>query len=414
MAQCRLVEEALDSNWVSATPLASTKNSDSPMSDHNPNNRPLRTTTMDQRPFPGHPIPPISTAQPPDARQRDLQPPPTEPTEALLATLNRDLTTAYDRTITSLTTTLLASASTHHTFLSSSLSRLSTELASQRSNEHSEISTLKQQIAATQSHGAGHTKEAELAQARAEGDAAGQQRAIRDMGDVHNGFLRSHLQELVRVRREARMEGYEAGFRAGVEQGGARGVREESAREERGQRLGSLFSEAESEMGRLKSEEYNPESEFGFQGHLGIIGGRRPVSSGEQRANDAEMSVEYQGDEKYNPKSEFQPRTHLGITGGRHPDSSGQKHPRDDDGELYDATPPRATKLPKLEHFPDNMRAVEEVRENTENRLILHKGPSEGLANSLSGGLFLSSDEEIDDGTREVPHKDLEGGFSYY
>ncbi|KFZ15478.1 hypothetical protein V502_05574, partial [Pseudogymnoascus sp. VKM F-4520 (FW-2644)] len=208
MAQCRLVEEALDSNWVSVTPLAGTKNSDSPMPDHNPNNRPLRTTTMDQRPSPGHPTPPISTAQPPDARQRDLHPPPTEPTEALLAALNRDLTTAYDRTITSLTTTLLASATTHHTLLTSSLTRLSTELASQRSNEHSEISTLKQQIAAqAQSRGAGHAKEAELAQARAEGDVAGQQRAIRDMGDVQNGFLRSHLEELVRVRREARMEG---------------------------------------------------------------------------------------------------------------------------------------------------------------------------------------------------------------
>lgn len=368
MAQCRLVEEALDRNWVSVTPLAGTKDSDSPMPDHNPNNRPLRTTTMDQRPFPGHPTPPISTAQPPDARQRDLHPPPTEPTEALLAALNRDLTTAYDRTITSLTSTLLASATTHHTLLSSSLSRLSTELASQRSNEHSEISTLKQQIAAqAQSRGAEHAKEAELAQARAEGDVAGQQRAIRDMGDVQNGFLRSHLEELVRVRREARMEGYEAGFRAGVEQRGGRGVREESAREEsareeRGQRLGSLFSEAESEMGRLKSEEYNPESEFGFQGHLGIIGGRRPASSGEQRAGDAEMSVEHQGDGKYNPESEFQLQTHIGITGGRHPDSSGLKHPRDDDGELYDATPPRATKLLKLEHPTDNMRAVEEVR----------------------------------------------------
>lgn len=409
MTQCRLVEEALDSNWVSVTPLAGTKNSDASLSDHGSNNRPLRATTMDQRPFSGNLPQSISTPQKSDGGQTSTQPP--EPIPALLAALNRDLTSAYDRTITSLTTTLIASASTHHTFLSSSLSRLSTELASQRTHEQSEIFALKSKIA-EQSRGTSHATEAELAQARAEGDAAGQQRALNDMGDVQNGLVRSHLQELVRVRREARMEGYEAGFRAGVEQGRWEvGVREESARDERGKRLGSLFSEAESEAWRRGSEEYNPESEFGFQGHLGIIGGRYPVSSGQKRANDVETSVERQGAEEHNPESEVQPQAHLGIIGGRRPESSGVKHPRDDDGDLYDATPPRATKL-KFEH-PGNRGTEEKVQGSIENRLVLHKDLSRELATSFSGGLFMSSDEEIDEGMRDIPRKDAEDGFTY-
>ncbi|KFX92178.1 hypothetical protein V490_05528, partial [Pseudogymnoascus sp. VKM F-3557] len=50
MAQCRLVEEALEKNWVSVIPLPRSKNGDSPTPDHAPNNRPLRATTMQQRP----------------------------------------------------------------------------------------------------------------------------------------------------------------------------------------------------------------------------------------------------------------------------------------------------------------------------------------------------------------------------
>jgi len=49
----------------------------------------------------------------------------------------------------------------------------------------------------------------------------------------------------------------------------------------------------------------------------------------------------------------------------------------------------------------------------TENRLVLHRPPG-GLATSFSGGLFLSSDEEIDDAARGAPHKDAEDGFSYF
>ncbi|KFX95104.1 hypothetical protein O988_05966, partial [Pseudogymnoascus sp. VKM F-3808] len=203
MAQCRLVEEALDKNWVSVIPipLPGSRNGDSPTPDHTPNNRPLRATTMQQRPSTGLSAPSIPTAQQPD-HELQLSPDLPEPITAILTALNRDLTTAYSRTITSLTSTLQASASTHHTLLFTSLSLLSTSLAS----EHYELSTLKKQIA-EQSRDSTQAREAELAQARAEGDAAGQARAIQDIGDVQNGLLRGHLEELVRVRREARKEG---------------------------------------------------------------------------------------------------------------------------------------------------------------------------------------------------------------
>ncbi|KFZ07461.1 hypothetical protein V501_06448 [Pseudogymnoascus sp. VKM F-4519 (FW-2642)] len=100
--------------------------------------------------------------------------------------------------------------------------------------------------------------------------------------------------------------------------------------------------------------------------------------------------------------------------GRRHPDSSELKHPLDYDEELYNATPPRATKALKIEHPDSSMGIPGEVRGNTENRLILHKGPSEGLAQSFSGGLFMSSDEEIDEGVRDVFGKDGDIGFSYF
>ncbi|KFX88489.1 hypothetical protein V490_07613 [Pseudogymnoascus sp. VKM F-3557] len=125
------------------------------------------------------------------------------------------------------------------------------------------------------------------------------------------------------------------------------------------------------------------------------------------------MTPDHQEAEDYNP-AEFQLQSHLGIIGGRRPGSSGQKRPHDDDGELYGSSPPRATKLLKSEHHPDNRGADEEVREMTENRLVLHRPPG-GLATSFSGGLFLSSDEEIDDRSREVLRKDGEDdGFSYF
>ncbi|OBT88796.1 hypothetical protein VE02_03143 [Pseudogymnoascus sp. 03VT05] len=404
-AHCRLVEEALDRNWVSVTPLPGTRDSDSSTPEHTPQNRHLRFTTAAQRQTPSQPTPPLPTAQNPDARQ------PEDPIPALLAALNRDLTSAYDRTVTGLTTTLLASVTTHHTFLSSSLTRLSTALADQRSTDHSsEIAALKQQIAtatpAAQSDGSGHAKEAELAQARAEGDVAGQQRAIKEIGDIQDGLLRSHLQELMRVRREARMEGYEAGFRAGVEQGREREGSGESGL--MGEGLGELFEEEERGVG-WRGEEGNLGAEFGVLGQLGVGGGRGAVGLGENRRTVAGM-----GGGEYISKSELQLHPHPGIVGGRWPDSSEPKHTLDYDGELYGATPPRATKVPKTEHPDNSMGIPEEVRGNTENGLILHKGPSEGLAQSFSGGLFMSSDEEIDEGMRDVFGKDGDIGFSYF
>ncbi|OBT75955.1 hypothetical protein VF21_05806 [Pseudogymnoascus sp. 05NY08] len=394
-AHCRLVEEALDRNWVSVTPLPDTRDTDSPIPEleHTPNNRSLRSTTRSQRPHPNQPTPPLPTAPNPDNGQ------PEDPIPALLAALNRDLTSAYDRTVTGLTTTLLASVTTHHSFLSSSLSRLSTALADQRSTEHSsEVAALRQQIAtataAAQLEGTGHAKEAELAQARAEGDVAGQQRAIKEIGDIQGGLLRSHLQELMRVRREARMEGYEAGFRAGVEQGREREGTGESGL--MGEGLGELF------------EEGNLGEEFGVLGQVGGGGGRGAVRLGENRGPVAGM-----GGGGYNLESEFQLQPHPRVMGGRRPGASELKHSLDYDEELYGATPPRATKVPKTEH-PENMGIPEEVRGNTENRLILHKGPSEGLAQSFSGGLFMSSDEEIDEGMRDVFGKDGDIGFSYF
>ncbi|OBT66637.1 hypothetical protein VE03_03923 [Pseudogymnoascus sp. 23342-1-I1] len=390
-SQCRLVEDALDNKWLSVTPLGGTRDTDSPMPEHTPT-RSLRTKTTNQPPPAHQPPPPLSPPPNPDPL------PPTEPIPALLAALTRDLTTAYTRTITTLTSTLAASTSTHHALLTSSLSRLAIDLAAHRSTE---IATLKQQLAtAVQTGGA---REAELAQARAEGDAAGQQRAISDMGDVQGGLYRSHLQDLVRVRREARMEGYEAGFRAGVEQ-----QREGGGEGERAERLGSLFSEVSE--GR-KSEEGSPGVEFGVRGGVGGIAGRGSVSRGEQRARGAEMVDVNQETEGYGAESEFQLQPRPGIIGRRRTDSSALKHPRDDDDrELYGASPPRATKVPKLER-PDDMRSVKETLRNTEKRLILHKAPSAGLAQSLSGGLFLSSDEEVDDGSGEGPG---EAGFSYF
>ncbi|KFY40782.1 hypothetical protein V495_05279 [Pseudogymnoascus sp. VKM F-4514 (FW-929)] len=355
MAQCRLVEEALEKNWVSVIPLPRSKNGDSPTPDHAPNNRPLRATTMQQRPSTSQSAPSIPMAQQAD-HELQLSPDLTEPMTALLTALNRDLTTAYDRTIASLTNTLHASASTHHTLLSTSLSLLSTALAS----EHSELSTLKQQIA-EQSRDSSQARESELAQARAEGDAAGQARAIQDIGDVQNGLLRGHLEELVRVRREARKEGYEVGFRDGLEKG--REGKVNIANPAHSRQLQLLTSSV------LEAEDYNP-AEFQLQAHLGIIGGRRPGSSGQKRLHD-------------------------------------------DDAELYSSSPPRATKMLKSEHRPDNRDTGEEAGEATENRLVLHRPPG-GLATSFSGGLFLSSDEEVDNGAREVPHKDEEDGFSYF
>ncbi|ELR08169.1 hypothetical protein GMDG_02981 [Pseudogymnoascus destructans 20631-21] len=396
-AHCRLVEEALDRNWLSVTPLPGTRNSDSPvpMPEHTPT-RPPRATTTPQRPSPNQPTPSISAAPNPNNEQ------PKNPIPALLTTLNRDLTSAYNRTLTTLTTTLLASTTTHHTFLSSSLSRLSSALASQRSTDHSsEIATMKQQIAATQSDDA---REAELAQARAEGDVAGQQRAIKEIGDIQDGLLRSHLQELMRVRREARMEGYGAGFRAGVEQGAEQGrVQGESGLME--ERLGELFEDG---------EDGNLESEVGVQGGLGVGRWREAALSGENRKTVAEMGGRQMGGGGYISESEFQLQPHPGVVGGRRLDSSELKHPLDYDGELYNATPPRATKVLKIEHPDNSMGIVEDVQAPTENRLILHKGPSEGLAQPFSGGLFLSSDEEIDEGMRDAFGKDGELGFSYF
>ncbi|OBT95800.1 hypothetical protein VE01_06466 [Pseudogymnoascus verrucosus] len=388
-AHCRLVEEALHRNWLSVTPLPDTRDSDSPTPSLN--NRPLRATTTAQRPTPSQPTPLISTAPNPDDGQTE------DPIPALLAALNRDLTSAYDRTVTSLTTTLLASATSHHTFLSSSLARISTALASQRSTDHSsEVARLKQQIATAQSDDA---REAELAQARTEGDVAGQQRAIREIGDVQDGLLRSHLQELMRVRREARMEGYEAGFRAGVEQGRERDGMGESGL--MGEGLGESYEEG---------EEGNLESEVGILGGLGVGRGGGAVGSGENRG-----PVSERGGGGYIPESEFHLQPHPpGVIGGRRPDSSDLKHPFYDDGELYNATPPRATKALKIERPDSSMGIQGEVRGNTENRLILHKGSSEGLAQSFSGGLFMSSDEEIDEGTRDVFGKDGDIGFSYF
>ncbi|KFY85804.1 hypothetical protein V498_07649, partial [Pseudogymnoascus sp. VKM F-4517 (FW-2822)] len=191
---------------------------------------------------------------------------------------------------------------------------------------------------------------------------------------------------------------------------GGRGEGAEGA--ERLERLGSLFSEG-NEAAR-QSEEVSPAAEFGFQGRLGGAKGGRSVSRGEKRVRDAEIESDRLGAEDYNPESGVQLQPHPRIIGGRRPGSSGLKHPREDDGELYGASPPRATKVPKLEH-PGDMRTVAaEARENTENRLILHKAPSGGLAQSLSGGLFLSSDEEVDDGSRDVPLTEGEGGFEYF
>jgi hypothetical protein len=397
------VEEALDRNWISVTPLPDTRNSDSPApSDHTPNNRPRRPTiTTPQKLFPSQPTLPISSAPNPEDGQ------PEDPIPAFLAALNRDLTSAYDRTVTTLTTTLLASATTHHTFLSSSLARLSTALASQRSSDNSsEVAALKQQIAAAQSNDA---REAELAQARAEGDVAGQQRAIKEIGDIQDGLLRSHLQELMRVRREARMEGYEAGFRAGVEQGREREETGESGL--MGEGVGDLFEESERGVG-WRGEEGNLEPEIGVRGQLGVGRGRGAVGLGENRGPVAGRTGEQMGGAGYIPESEFQLQPHPGIIGGRRPGAFELKHPRDDDGEFYDATPPRVTKL-KLEHSGDGSME-EEVQASTENRLVLHKGQSEGLAHSFSGGLFLSSDEEVDEGMRDVLGKDGELGFSYF
>ncbi|KAL5346830.1 hypothetical protein ACLOAV_007973 [Pseudogymnoascus australis] len=384
-SQCRLVEDALNNNWISVTPLPSTRNTDSPMPEHS-SARSLRSTTTNQRLPPNQPLPPLSTAPDPDPRLSLLHP--TDPTPALLAALNHDLTTAYNRTVTSLTNTLHASSSTHHTLLTTSLSRLATDLASQRSTE---ISALHQQLATTQSQSGG-AKEAELARARAEGDAAGQQRAITDMGDVQGGLHRSHLVEL--------------GW--GGAAGGGPGDAGETV-----ERLGSLFSEG-SEAAR-QSEEVSPAAEFGwFQGRLGGAKGGRSVSRGGKPARDAEMESDRPAAEEYNPEPGIKLQPPPRIIGGRNPGSSGPKHPREDDGELYGASPPRATKVPKLEHPGDMRTAAPEGRENTENRLILHKAPSGGLAQSLSGGLFLSSDEEVDDGSRDVPLREGEGDFSYF
>ncbi|KFY07143.1 hypothetical protein V492_07399, partial [Pseudogymnoascus sp. VKM F-4246] len=315
-----------------------------------------------------------------------------------LAALNRDLTSAYDRTITSITTTLLASASTHHTFLSSALARLATELAAQHSAENAEISALKLQIA-SQSRGA---REAEIDRARREGDVAGQQRA-------RDELWKGHAEELMRVRREARMEGYEAGFRAGVERREAE--RREAKRRERRERLGSLFSEGESQ-GR-NGEGYNPELEFGFQGHLGGAGGRQAASLGEQQGGDAGMEDAHLGAEELNFDPNFRFQAYLGGAGGIQHDFSGLKHAHDDDGELYNATPPRATKLPKFEHS-NNRGIAEEAPGTAENRSVSHQAPPKEPAQSFSGRLFLSSDEEVDDGMRDAFHMDGEGSFDYF
>ncbi|KFY01878.1 hypothetical protein O988_02475, partial [Pseudogymnoascus sp. VKM F-3808] len=146
---------------------------------------------------------------------------------------------------------------------------------------------------------------------------------------------------------------------------------------------------------------------------LGIGGANLSVPLGRQCDRDAEMTPDNQEAKDYNP-AEFQLQSHLGIIGGRRPGSSGQKRPHDDDAELYGSSPPRATKMLKSEHRPDNRDTGEEAGEATENRLVLHRPPG-GLASSFSGGLFLSSDEEIDNGSREVPQKDGEDdGFSYF
>ena len=263
---------------------------------------------------------------------------------------------------------------------------------------------MKVKVAAAQSHG---VREAELAQARAEGDVAGRERALMEIEDMKEKLQREYLEELVRVRREARTQGYEAGFMARGEME-RRGVRQAEV----GERFGSLFSEEKTEVTR-QSEEYNPEAEFGFQRHPGIIGGRHPISSGKTRAPAAEMEDQDLGAGEYNPEFDIQYQPYLGMVDEQRPERSELKHTHDADGELYGATPPRAFKQPKFEK-PGSMGAKREVRGNAENKLILHKGASEGLAQSFTGGLFLSSDEEIDDGMREVPQMGVESGFSFY
>lgn len=405
-SQCRYVEDALNNGWLSVTALAGPRNSDSPTPERI-STRPPRTAIPEENPFPPshQPPPPIPTA--PNANNRQISTQPEEPIPTLLAALNRDITSAYDRTITSVTTTLLASASTQQSFLSSTVERLSAELASQRSKDHSEISSPKAKVAAAQSHGA---REAELAQARAEGDVAGRERVMMEIRDTKEKLQREYLEELVRVRREARMEGYEAGFRAGVEQremshGGIEKTEMGNGVAEA--RLGSLFSEEETEVTR-QSEEYNPEAEFGFQRHPGIIGGRHPVPSGENHDLAAEVEDQDLGAGEYNAEFNIQYQPYMGIVEEQRPEWSELKHTHDADGELYDATPPRAFKQPKFE------KPAERKVRGTVNKKILHKGPFEGLAQSFTGGLFLSSDEEIDDGMRELPLMGVESGFSFY
>lgn len=411
-SQCRYVEDALNSGWVSVTALAGPRNGDSSIPERI-STRPPRSATPEENPFPPshQPPPPIPTA--PNANSRQISTQPEEPIPTFLAALNRDLTSAYDRTITSVTTTLLASASTQQSFLSSTVERLSAELASQRSKDHSEISSLKVKVAAGQSHGA---REAELAQARAEGDVAGRERAMMEIGDMKEKLQREYLEELVRVRRDARMEGYEAGFRAGVERREmSHGGIENTEMGNGVARLGSLFSEQETKITR-QGEEYNPEAGFGYQGHPGIIGGRRPVSSGENRDPAAEMEDQDLGAGEYNAEFDIQYQPYLGMVEEQRPEWSELKHTHDADEELYDATPPRAFKQPKFEKpgsMPGSMGAERKVR-GTVNNKILHKGPSEGLAQSFTGGLFLSSDEEIDDGMRELPLMGVESRFSFY
>ncbi|KFY34629.1 hypothetical protein V494_06598, partial [Pseudogymnoascus sp. VKM F-4513 (FW-928)] len=142
-------------------------------------------------------------------------------------------------------------------------------------------------------------------------------------------------------------------------------------------------------------------------------GGRQAASLGEQQGGYAEMEGANLGAEELNFNPNFRFQAYLGGAGGIQHDFSGLKHTHDDDGELYNATPSRATKLPKFEHS-NTMCRVEEVEQTSENRLVPHQAPPKEPAQSFSGGLFLSSDEEVDDGMRDAFHMDGEGSFDYF